>query len=38
MADVAFFTVGLVLGTYAGLVFKKNKISIIPRTIDLGKL
>jgi len=37
MADVAFFTVGLLLGTYAGLVCKKNNISILPRTIDLGK-
>ena len=37
MADVAFFTIGLLAGTYAGLVLKKNQISILPRTVDLGK-
>lgn len=37
MADVAFFAIGLIAGTYAGLVCKKNKIEILPRSIDLGK-
>jgi hypothetical protein len=37
MADVAFFTIGFLAGTYAGLVCKKNKIEIIPRSIDIGK-
>jgi len=36
MADVAFLTVGFIIGTYAGLVCKKNNINILPRTIDLG--
>ncbi len=36
MADIAFFTVGFLAGTYAGLVCKKNQISILPRTVDLG--
>jgi len=37
MTDVAFFTIGLIAGTYAGLVCKKNQIQILPRSIDLGK-
>ena len=37
MTDVAFFTIGLIAGTYAGLVLKKNKMQVLPRTIDLGK-
>lgn len=37
MADIAFFTIGFLAGTYAGLVCKKNQISILPRTLDLGK-
>ncbi len=37
MADLALFTVGFILGTYGGLVCKKNKITILPRSIDLGK-
>lgn len=37
MTDVAFFFVGLVAGTYAGLVCKKNRITILPQTIDIGK-
>lgn len=37
MADVALFFVGFMAGTYAGLICKKNKIKILPQTIDLGK-
>jgi hypothetical protein len=36
MADIAFFAVGFIAGTYAGLVCKKNNVTVIPRTLDLG--
>ena len=37
MADVALFTVGFLAGTYVGLVCKKNKVFILPRTVNLGR-
>jgi hypothetical protein len=37
MADLAFFSTGLLIGLYAGFVCKKNKIDLMPQTIDLGR-
>jgi len=37
MTDIAFFTIGLLAGTYVGLVCKKNNISIVPQTLEMGK-
>jgi hypothetical protein len=37
MADVGLFTLGVLIGTYTGLIFKKNNLRIIPQSIDLGK-
>jgi hypothetical protein len=31
MADVAFFFVGFVLGTYGGFVLKKNNKRLLPQ-------
>lgn len=36
MTDVGLFALGLLLGTYTGLVFKKNNLRIIPQSMDLG--
>ena len=33
MTDVALLTIGFLVGTYAGLVCKKNNIKILPQTI-----
>ena len=37
MTDVGLFSLGVLIGTYVGLMFKKNNLRIIPQSIDLGK-
>ena len=36
MADIGFFTLGLVIGMGVGMTCKKNGIVFIPQRIDMG--